>query len=691
MITARIAVLAALGGAALVYGLSSDGGSPLAKSAMAATTAAGTSLGRADNFMLVDQNLEAHELYRMTDASAIVIISQEDGCPISRAMAPVYNELQQKYAAQGVKFMLLNSSLQDNRADIQKEVQDYGYKLPVLMDQNQLVGEKLGVQRTAEVFVINPKTWQVVYHGPVDDRAEYGGGQKPVEHHFAADALDALLGGKPVQQASMDSKGCLIDFPAREQHAALKISYAKDVAPIIEKNCVACHEQGGIGPMALTSYDKVKGFAPMIREVLMTHRMPPYNADPHVGQFSDSRNLAPQEIKTLVHWIEAGAPRGEGADPLSAKQHVAEEWPLGKPDLVLDIPAYKIPASGVVDYQRPYVVNPLTEGKWLKASTVKVEARQGVHHVLTGYMKDVPKDGVAYENRWGNSVGGYAVGAESEVAPTGVGTYIPPGGAIGFQMHYTPFGKEVVDHTKIALYFYKDSEKPKMVMHSIPIVNNLIEIPAGEARHMEMAYITFPKDALLYSAFPHAHYRGYSSDLWIQYPDGTMKQLLALPRYDFNWQRDYTFKTPVKVPAGSKLIAHTVYDNSKGNPANPDPSKTITWGEQSWQEMLYTALRYRWVDETSDKPVDYDQALNASRMLGMMDTNLDGKIEKSELRGQPGQMLAKYWDMLDTDHDGSLSVAELQKAQGMMPQRRRPAQNAAAEAFSSASGQTSSK
>jgi peroxiredoxin len=684
---ARIGVLAALGGAALIYGFTSDGlVGQAAHKAIAAEAASAQPL-RVDNFMLVDQDLASHELYRLSDKPAIVLITQMNGCPISRSQAPAYKELQQQFAAKGVEFMMLNSATQDSREAIQKEAKEAGYDMPVLMDANQLVGESLGVQRTAEVYVINPKTWQVVYHGPVDDRSDYGGGQKKVEHRFAADALDSLLAGKPVQTASLASKGCLIDFPAKAKPT--KISYAHDVAPILEKNCVSCHQKGSIGPFSMDNYAMVKGFAPMIREVIRTDRMPPYNADPHVGKFSDNKNLSPQDAKTLVHWIEDGSPRGEGADPLAAKQHIAQEWPLGKPDLVLEVPAYTIPATGVVDYQRPYVKNPLTEGKWIRASTIKVEQRQGVHHLLTGYMKDIPTAGqTANESRWGSSVGGYAVGAESEVAPTNVGTYLPAGGAIGMQAHYTPFGKEVVDHSKIGLYFYKAGETPKMVMHNSVVVDNSIVIPAGEARHKEIAYLEFPHDALLYSAFPHAHYRGYASDLWIRYPDGKEKLLLSLPRYDFNWQRDYTFSEPVKVPAGSKLVVHFIYDNSKENPANPDSTKTVVWGDQSWEEMFYTAVRFRWTEETSDHMLaSYDQDLNRDRMFGMLDDNLDGKIQKAELKGQMGNMLIKYFDVLDKNHDGALDHAEMLEAQKMMgPMRRRQAEAAPAVVASAGKG-----
>ena len=214
MRTARIGVLAAVGAAALAFGFASDGVSTAAHKAVAAE-AASAQPTRVGNFMLVDQNLEAHELYRMADKPAIVLITQMNGCPISRSQAPAYKELEQQFAGKGVEFMMLNSATQDTREAIQQEAKNAGYDMPILLDSNQLVGEQLGVQRTAEVFVINPKTWQVVYHGPVDDRSDYGGGQKKVEHRYAADALTALMSGQPVQQASLQSKGCLIDFPAK--------------------------------------------------------------------------------------------------------------------------------------------------------------------------------------------------------------------------------------------------------------------------------------------------------------------------------------------------------------------------------------------------------------------------------------------------------------------------------------------
>jgi hypothetical protein len=657
--SARLGVFGAAASALLIYGFS-----PAANAPQAAKDAAASESAAIGNFLLVDANFEAHELYRLAENKAVVLVTQSNGDAVMRAQAPALKALKTAYAGKGVEVLMLNSNLKDTREAILAESAKAGYDTPVLMDSYQLVGEALGVTRSAEVIVVDPKTWKVAWRGSLAN---------------AGKALDAMTAGQSVTVASAAGAGSAIAFPARASNA--QITYVKDVAPILEAKCVACHEEGGIGPFAMTSYEMAKGFAPMIRDVIRTDRMPPFHADPHVGKFSNDRRLTPEETKTLVHWIDQGAPRGEGKDPLGTKHLVAAEWPLGKPDIVLTVPSYTIPASGVVDYQHPWVINPLTEGRWLKASTIKVDSRQAVHHILTGFMAEAPKAGQqAFENRWGASVGSYAVGAESEVAPDDAGTFIPPGGAIGFQNHYTPFGKEVVTHSKIGLYFYKPGETPDIVMHNNQIVNNAIVLPPGDGHHAEIAYMEFPKAALLYSAFPHAHYRATSSDLWIRYPDGKQKLLLTLPRYDFGWQGHYNFATPIPIPAGSKLIAHYVYDNSKSNPHNPDASKTVVWGDQSFEEMFFTRIRYRWMEETSKHLVNYDEEIQGNALMGMLDSNIDGKIEKTELKAQSqiGGMLLKNWDAIDKNHDGAIDKDELAAATKTMFGRHRQEASASA-------------
>jgi hypothetical protein len=601
---------------------------------------------RVDNFRLTSHDRQSYELYRMKDAAAVVIVTQADGCKPLRAQAANLKKLRDAYAGKNVEFVMLNSKLGDTPEAIVAEAQAAGYGMPILLDAQQLAGEQLKVTRAGEVIVVDPKTWRVAWRGGIDAKAN-------------AAAVEAVVSGSAPPSSKAVRGACTVDFPDRAKAAEFaKISYAKEIAPIIRGKCIECHQPGGIGPMEFTTYDKIKTFSPMIREVVRTRRMPPWHADPNVNKFHDDSSLTPAEMRTLVHWVEAGAPRGEGIDPLATVKFEAPEWPLGKPDLILDIPAYTVPASGTVQYQRPWTANPSAEGKWLRASSYKIGQRKAVHHILSGYMTSPPEAGKpAAESRWGTSLGTFAVGTNPTVLPSDTGAYIPPGGAIGFQNHYTPFGKEVVDKSQIALYFYK--EQPKMVMRTMVIADPTITIPPNTERHREIGYLTFPNEAILYGAFIHAHYRGSGSDLTIIYPDGTRKLLISVPKYDFNWQRDYDFAEPVKVPAGAKIVATYTYDNSKRNPANPDPNRTVPWGDQSWDEMFYTALRYRWTDETSTNKVNHDAALGVGRTIGMLDDNLNGTVEMAELKGGTGTMIKGRFAMLDVNKDGVLQEAEL--------------------------------
>ncbi len=617
-----------------------------------------------DNFRLIDHNGKGHELFYHGTASAIVVMTHGNGCPIVRGAMPEFREIRDTYKNEGVQFFLLNSNLQDSRKSVSAEASEYNIDIPILLDEHQIIGESLGVSRTAEVYVIDPaQGYKLIYHGPLNDRQTYERQRDEAKNNYLTDVLDAMLAGRTVTtEAPSLSPGCLINFPERDQKAThTTISYSKDIAPILMDRCVECHQPGGIGSWAMTDYEMIEGWAPMMREVVRTDRMPPWHADSHIGTFKGDRSLTGEQVKTLIHWIEAGAPRGEGPDLLAEANFSAPEWPLGEPDLILSLPAQKVPATGVVDYTYPIIENPLTEDKWLKATTIKVGSRETVHHVLSGYMPEVPADGIGRTSRWVSSTGGYAVGAESNIQPEGSGAPLPAGGAIGFQMHYTPVGKEVTDETQIGFYFH--DETPELINRSSVVIDVSIVIEPNQPRHKETAYLEFPADATLINAFPHAHYRGYASDLRLRYPDGTEKMLLSLPRYDFNWQRTYEFEEPINIPAGSKLIADYVYDNSTANPANPDPDSQVIWGEQSYEEMLYTAFTYRWNDETtSNRKDEYSRLLRAGRHFGAMDDNINGVLEKEELRGALGAEFAPSFDRMDFDGDGAVAQKEFMAA-----------------------------
>jgi hypothetical protein len=612
---------------------------------------------RADNFRLVDQNSRAHLLAYYKFAPAIVIVSHATASADMIDAALTLRNLQASFKDSNAQLLFLNSTPGVKREAISADMKALGLDAPVMIDDTQLVGESLGITHVAQALVIDPRTMKIVYSGPIS--GHLSGKPGAPNTAYVADAVAALVKGQPVKVATAELATALIPFPARDAKAShVNISYENDISPILAKNCVACHSEGGIGPFAMNSYEVVKQFSGMIRESIRTDRMPPFHADPHVGSFTGDMNLSPKDTQTLIHWIEAGAPRGTGSDPLKINAKPAPEWELGQPDLIVELPAYAVPASGVVDYQNPVVTNPLMQGRWLRAATVKPSDRQAVHHLLS------------------NGVGGYAVGAETSQYPAGTGTWVAPGQQFRFQMHYTPYGKETVEKTKVGLYFYPEGSPPEIMRRSAVIANAGIQIPPNTPRHEETAYITFSEKATLFSVFPHAHYRGDSMAISLLRPGATSEELiLSIPKYDFNWQRGYDFKEPISIPAGTKLITRYVYDNSDRNPANPDPSITVTWGEQSWEEMQYTALGFRWDDETvANRKDDYQTRLENSRAVGIMDVNLDDKVARNEVRGRMAQQLLDRWDMVDLNKDGFLDTKELEPITQMLNGRIRAAQ-----------------
>jgi mono/diheme cytochrome c family protein len=574
-----------------------------------------------ENFELLDHAGVSHELYYLSDAKAVVFMVQGNGCPIVRNALPELKAIRDTYSAKGVEFLMINSNMQDNRTTIANEAKEFSMDIPILVDDTQLIGEALGVVRTGEVFVIDPKTWRIVYSGPLNDRLTYEKQKAEAKNHYLVDALDNMLAGEAVKVIGAHPVGCLINLPGNEdKHRAAheQISYSETIAPIIHDNCVTCHRAGGMGPFAMTDYNIIKGFSPMIREVLRTKRMPPWHADPHYGEFSNDRSLSNQQIQDLVHWIEAGSPRGEGPDPLALDDRVWPKYRMGEPDFVINVPTTDVPATGVVEYQYKMVDNPLDKDVWVAGTEVIPGDYQALHHVIGMFGKMNPDPDAKRRFIPMGGMGGYAPGTNAGVYPDGAGTFLPKDAKFSFQMHYTTYGKATVDATEIGVFLHK--EKPYHIMQGQFIANSDIHIPANTKRHTETKEYTFKKDALLYSMLPHSHFRGIASDFVAIYPDGTTEMLLSVPNYDFNWQTDYSFKEPKVMLKGTKIIHSTTYDNSSQNPSNPDPTIDVYWGEQTFQEMLFASFSFRYLkeDETPEEAVD-EAVSRAVAQLGSED------------------------------------------------------------------------
>lgn len=616
----------------------------LSAATLMATTSFATASTPLDNFVLLDQNGTAQELYYQSDAKALVIVAHDQDCKSEGADLARIGELKARFGGDGARFMLLNSDSAVTRKALRELAAARGIDLPILHDDSQLVSRTLGLKASGDTLVINPGNWSVSWQGPV------GEAHKGLEGLTRANASATLSDN---DAATAAGAGCAIawdDVPAA-------LTYTADVAPILRENCAVCHTEGGIAPWAMTGYDMVRGFAPMIREVLRTKRMPPWHADPEVGTFVHDKGLSRDELRTLVSWVEQGAQRGEGEDILATRPVAWEDWPLGKPDLILDIPAYDVPATGIVDYQFPRIPNPLKESVWVRAATVVPGDRSAVHHVLMGASEPGVPVPEGRENVFDNYIIGYAPGNESAEMPHGTGVFVQPGTDFLFQMHYTPYGKPSTDHTRVGLYFHK--QQPDNFLRHTVVINPTIQIPPNTEASAQAAYFQFDKPALVYSVVPHAHYRGKASKFELLLPDGSREVVLNVPHYDFNWQRTYEFKEPLKVPAGAKLVHTTIYDNSVKNPRNPDPERTVPWGLQSHDEMLYGAVSYAWVDETAAKPI-HDKALaDTYQWVGFLDRNMDGRLSWQELPERMKKQLLQGFKMVDANGDGGLDAPEL--------------------------------
>jgi len=516
------------------------------------------------------------------EGRAVVLFFTGVGCPIARKSSGKLKALADQFGPDGVSFWIINTYPADTTGDATKEAWELGLQNFIyLADPRQGVALSLGVERTAEVVVIGNQDHKVVYQGAIDDQLTEGAERPEPQNKFLEVALKEFLAGQPVTQARTPARGCRIAFtPAAE--AEMAPSYATAVAPVLRTHCAECHREGAIGPWPMDGHGRVKNYARMIEEVLLTRRMPPYDANPDFGHFDNAHRLTREETQTLLRWIAAGAPRGEGPDPLTEPLPALVDWPLGKPDVVMRLPEpQSVPATGVLDYRHISLPSPQTNEFWLAGIDIRPGNRRVVHHaILYAKWPGCPDDGSGN----GVHVFGWAPGATPAAYPDGVGKRIPAGAEFNLELHYTTAGSPQTDQTEVALYLRPGPQAREAETRRVAEYH--LDIPPGESEARHHATYAFREPATIYGLSPHMHFRGK----WMRYelllPNGKRETLLDVPRYDFRWQLTYLLAEPRKVPAGSWLLVTGAFDNSAANPNNPDPKKQITFGLQSWDEMF---------------------------------------------------------------------------------------------------------
>jgi len=372
------------------------------------------------------------------------------------------------------------------------------------------------------------------------------------------------------------------------------LTYSKDVAPIFYKNCAACHRQGEIAPMSLVTYKEVRPWAKAIREKVITRDMPPWHADPAHGEWANDRRMSQPEVDTITRWIDQGAKEGDPKD-LPSMPKFAQGWQIGEPDAIYSMPEeFTVPAEGAVPYQ--YFVLPV---KFEKDTYVTaMEARAGnlsvVHHIVM-YVRD-PRQRQSRRLDLGDGIlGALSPGQTPFIAEPGTAKLIKAGSQLVFQMHYTPSGVETKDRSYVGLKFAKGPVNK--VITTTGAFDVRFAIPPGAENHEVKAYYEFEQDAEIVSLMPHMHLRGKNFTYRAIYPDGRSEVLLSVPDYDFNWQVYYYPKKTLKMPKGTKIEAIAHYDNSAKNALNPDPTREVRFGEQTWEEMMNG-----FIDILSDNP-----------------------------------------------------------------------------------------
>ncbi len=536
------------------------------------------------DFTLRDYRGKERSLHEYRGHPVAVVFVGSD-CPLAKLYAPRLEGLHREFKGKGVGFFAINSNSQDSMAKVGAFARIHKLSYPVLKDPDNAVADLFQAQRTPQAFLLD-KDHVVRYFGRIDDQyglgATSGYAKSKLESRDLANAIAELLAGKKITAPRTVATGCIIGrIPKVKPHG--DVTYSNQISRILNTRCVSCHREGQIAPFPLTNYDEVNGWGEMMVEVIDKGQMPPWFANPKYGEFKNDCRLSKEEVQNIETWVANGSPEGDPAD-LPEPPKFTVGWQIPKPDEIhyMSEEPYDVPAEGVVEYKY-FTTDPgWTEDKWITASEARPDNRAVVHHIIV-YAVPPKSGGRSGRTR---SVAGFAPGSPARIHLDGVAKFVPAGSKLSFQMHYTPNGSAQKDRSSVGFVF-TDGEKVERVATGGLVGNWRFAIPPHKANHKVVGERTFRRDELLVSMLPHMHLRGKSYRYTALYPDGKEEILLDVPNYDFNWQLRYEFVEPKLMPKGTKLRGIAYYDNSEGNIANPDPTATVRYGDQTWEEMMH--------------------------------------------------------------------------------------------------------
>ena len=533
---------------------------------------------------------KSHKLSEWSGKRGVAFAFTNTTCPVSKRYAPSLARIEKELASRDVALVLVNPFASEKAEDVAAQVKDIGFTAPYVHDANKAVAQALGARTTTEVFLVDAKR-TLIYRGALDDQYGVSYNLDSPRENYLLDAVNTMLAGGRPKIAATEAPGCELDVPDVKT-ANTQVTYHRDVTRILQQNCVQCHHDKGIAPFALDEIADVTDRAKTIKRVIESHTMPPWSAAPipegQPNPWANDHSLSTRDKADLLAWLNSSDhPPGNAADA-PAPLKFSSEWSIGKPDLVLQLTKpFAIKAEGVMPYQIALVETTLTEDKWVQAYEIVPTAREVVHHVIVNvHEKGAPLRKTGEDGYWA----AYVPGNSARIYPDGFARKLPAGATISFQIHYTPKGKATEDQLRMGLIFAK--EPPRYAMHTAEIANHKLSIPPGEANHIEVGQRPVPADMNVTAFVAHMHVRGKAFRYELISADGKSETLLDIPRYDFNWQLRYELKEPRVIPRGSTVKITAVYDNSTANKANPDPTKTVRWGQQTYDEMMIGYIEY---------------------------------------------------------------------------------------------------
>ncbi len=579
MVRPRLALIAALLAALIAVGVARLLASPASVSADAVGAFGFAPGERVAEFKFASVNAGRGSLAGLLEENEIVVIALRNaGCPVSQKYGHELARLETEYGARGVAFLFLDIGPQDTPEMIADELATYGFRGPFVHDADARIGNLLQARVMTEVFVID-RARTLRYRGAIDDQYGITYAKPEPRNRWLRAALDAVLDGRAVDEPETEASGCYLELPATARVPRRDITYHGRVSRILQDNCVSCHRDGGVAPFSLASYDAASGYRGMIRWVIEERRMPPWFANPEHGEWKNDRTLSERDRRDLIAWIDAGAPVGKAAEAPLPRRFV-DGWQLDEsPHAVIQIPEpQNVPAEGVVDYRYVFVKTDFAEDRWVTKVEPRPTAADVTHHIIV-YLVEGPDD------EGGRFFAGTAPGVPATVYPVGSGKKLPAGAWLKFELHYTPNGRAATDQSMVGFVFADG--KPAREVATSAVATTDFEIPPGVANHEVVAEMRFRRAGEIVAFLPHMHLRGKAFRYELLRADGTEEVLLDVPRYDFNWQLSYEAAKPIHIQPGDVLRGRAWYDNSAANPANPDPTLTVRYGEQSFEEMMF--------------------------------------------------------------------------------------------------------